>query len=154
MLEKTFESPLDCKEIKPVSSKGNQPWALLGRTDAEAPTLWPPDTHSQLIGKDSDATKAQFSHSCQTLCDPVYCSTSGFPVHQQLLELAQIMSIESVMSSKHLILCHLLLVLPSIFPSIRVFSNESLILCIRWPKYWSFNFQHQSFPWILRVDFL
>ena len=50
------------------------------------------------------------------------------------------MSIESVMPSNHLILCHLLLLLPSIFPSIRVFSNES-VLPIRWPKYWSFNFR-------------
>ena len=49
------------------------------------------------------------------------------------------MSIESVMSSNHLILCHPLLLLPSIFPSIRLFSNESA-LCIRWPKYWSFSF--------------
>ena len=49
------------------------------------------------------------------------------------------MSIESVMPSSHLILCHPLLLLPSIFPSIRVFSNESA-LCIRWPKYWSFSF--------------
>ena len=49
------------------------------------------------------------------------------------------MSVESVMPSNHLILCHPLLLLPSIFPSIRVFSNES-VLCIRWPKYWSFNF--------------
>ena len=49
------------------------------------------------------------------------------------------MSIELVMPSNHLILCHPLLLLPSIFPSIRVFSNESL-LCIRWPKYWSFSF--------------
>ena len=49
------------------------------------------------------------------------------------------MSIESVMPSNHLILCHSLLLLPSIFPSIRVFSNESA-LCIRWPKYWSFSF--------------
>ena len=49
------------------------------------------------------------------------------------------MSIESVMPSKHLVLCHPLLLFPSIFPSIRVFSNES-VLCIRWPKYWSFSF--------------
>ena len=49
------------------------------------------------------------------------------------------MSIESVMPSNHLILCHPLLLLPSIFPSIRVFSNES-VLCIRWPNYWSFSF--------------
>ena len=53
--------------------------------------------------------------------------------------LLKVMSIESVMPSSHLILCHPLLLLPSIFPSIRVFSNES-VLCIRWPKYWSFSF--------------
>ena len=53
--------------------------------------------------------------------------------------LLKLMSIESVMPSNHLILCRPLLPLPSIFPSIRVFSNES-ILCIRWPKYWSFSF--------------
>ena len=63
-------------------------------------------------------------------------SRPGLPVHHRLLEL---MSIESVMSSNHLILCHPLLLPPSIFPSIRVFSNESA-LCIRWPKYWSFSF--------------
>ena len=66
-------------------------------------------------------------------------STPGHPVHHQLLEFTQCMSIESVMSSNHLTLCHPLLLLPSIFPSIRVFSNEST-LCIRWPKYWSFSF--------------
>ena len=54
------------------------------------------------------------------------------------------MSIESVMPSNHLILCCPLLLLPSIFPSIRVFSNES-VLCIRWPKYWVFQLQHQCF---------
>ena len=61
-------------------------------------------------------------------------------------------SIESVMPSSPLILCCLLL-LPSIFPSIRVFSNESA-LHIRWPKYWEFQLQHQSFQWIFRTDFL
>src|SRR5574341_135125 len=55
------------------------------------------------------------------------------------LILFKLMSIEPVMPSKHLILCHPLLLLPSTFPSIRVFSNESA-LCIRWPKYWSFSF--------------
>ena len=69
--------------------------------------------------------------SYPTLCNPMDCSTPGLPVHQ-------LMSIESVMPSNHLILCHRLL-LPSIFLSIRVFSNESA-LCIRWPKYWSFSF--------------
>ena len=67
------------------------------------------------------------------------CSTPGFPVLHHLPELAQTYSIESVMPSNHLILCHPLLRLPSIFPSIRVFSNES-VLHIRWPKYWSFSF--------------
>ena len=58
-LEKTLESPLDCKEIKPVNPKGNQPWIFIGRTDAEAeaPVLWPPDANSQLIRKDPDAGK-------------------------------------------------------------------------------------------------
>ena len=67
------------------------------------------------------------------------CSTPGLPVHHQLPELLKLMSIESVILSDHLILCCSLLLLPSIFPSIRVFSNES-VLCIKWPKYWSFSF--------------
>ena len=57
VLEKTLESPLDCKVIKPVNPKGNQCWIVIGRTDAEAPKLWPPDEKSQLIGKDPDAGK-------------------------------------------------------------------------------------------------
>ena len=59
VLENTLESPLDCKEIKPVNPKGNQPWILIGRTDAEAeaPIHWPPDVKSRLIGKDADAGK-------------------------------------------------------------------------------------------------
>ena len=55
--EKTLQSPLDSKEIKPVNPKGNQPWILIGRTDAEAPILWLPDANSWLIGKDPDAGK-------------------------------------------------------------------------------------------------
>ena len=56
-LEKTLESPLDCKDIKPVNPKGNQPWIFTGRTDAEAPILWPLDANSQLGGKDPDVGK-------------------------------------------------------------------------------------------------
>ena len=67
------------------------------------------------------------------------CSTPGFPVHHQLLELTQLMSVESVMPSNHLTLCRPLFLLPPIPPSIRVFSNES-VLHIRWPKDWSFSF--------------
>ena len=61
VLEKTFESPLDCKEIKPVNLKGNQPWVFIVRADAEAevPILWPPDAKNWLIGKDPDAGKYQ-----------------------------------------------------------------------------------------------
>ena len=55
VLEKTFESPLDCKEIKPVNPKGNQPWIFIGRTDAESPILLPPDAKNRFTGKDSDA---------------------------------------------------------------------------------------------------
>ena len=74
---------------------------------------------------------------CLTLCDPMNCSTPGFPVHH-LPELAQA-HVHWVGDSVHLILYCPPLFLPSIFPSIRVFSNES-VLCIRWPKYWSFSF--------------
>ena len=59
VLEMILESPLDCKEVKPVNSKGNQPWIFIGRTDAEAetPILWPPDAKNWLIWKDPDAGK-------------------------------------------------------------------------------------------------
>ena len=59
VLEKTLESPLDCKEIQPVHSKGDHSWVFIGRTDAEAeaPILWSPDAKSQLIRKDPDAGK-------------------------------------------------------------------------------------------------
>ena len=67
------------------------------------------------------------------------CSMPGFPVHHISQSLLKLMSIESVMSSNHLILCHPLFLLPLILVSIRVFSNESA-LRIRWPKYWSFSF--------------
>ena len=71
------------------------------------------------------------AQSCPILCYPVDSSTPGF--------LLKLTSIESVMPSDHLILCHPLLLLLSILPTIRVFSNES-VLPIRWPKYWSFSF--------------
>ena len=63
VLEKTLDSPLDSKEIKPVNPKGNQPRIFIGRTDAEteAPVLWPPDANSQLVGKDPDAGKIEGS---------------------------------------------------------------------------------------------
>ena len=84
----------------------------------------------------------QFSsvtQSCPTLCDHMDCSTPGLPVHHQLPEFTQTHVHELVMPSNHLILCHPLLLLPSIFPSISVFSSESA-LHIRWSKYWCFSF--------------
>ena len=84
----------------------------------------------------------QFSsvtQSCLTLCDPMDCSTPGFLSITNSQSLLKPMSIELVMPSNHLILCRPLLLLPPIPPSIRVFSNES-VLHIRWPKYWSFSF--------------
>ena len=79
-----------------------------------------------------------FTQSCPALCHPMDCSMPSLSVHHQLLTLPKLMSVESVMPSNHLILCCPLL-LPSVFPSIRVFSHE-LALRIRWPKYWSFSF--------------
>ena len=86
-------------------------------------------------------SEIQFSsvvHSCPTLCDPMNCSTPGLPAITNSWSPPKHMSIESVMPSNHLFLCRPLLLLPSIFPSIRVFSNES-VLYIKWPKYWSFS---------------
>ena len=106
-----------------------------------------PQVPLQAFGSSRDPVSAalcllyvQFSsvaQLCRTLCDHMDCSMLGFPVHHQLPELAQTMSTESVMSSKHFILCRPLLLPPSVFPSIKVFSSES-VLCIRWPKYQSF----------------
>ena len=95
------------------------------------------------------------AQSCLTLCDPMNHSTPGLPVHHQLPETTHI---ESVLPSNHLILCRPLLLLPSIFPSIRVFSNEST-LHMRWPKYWSFSFSiipSKEHPGLIsfRIDWL
>ena len=79
------------------------------------------------------------AHSCPTLCDPMDCSTPGFPEHHRLPELTQTHVHRVGDAIQHLILCRPLLLLPAVFPSIRVFSSEK-VLCIRWPKYWSFSF--------------
>ena len=86
------------------------------------------------------------AQSCPTLCDPMDCSTPGFTVHQNSWSLLRLKSIELVIPSNHLILCLPLLLLPSVFASIRVFSSES-VLHIRCPKYWSFSFSIRTeFP--------
>ena len=98
------------------------------------------------------------AQSCLTLCNPMNHSTPGLPVHHQLPEFTQLTSIKSVMPSSHLILCHPLLLLPPIPPSIRVFSSEST-LRMRWPKYWSFSFSiipSKEIPGVIsfRMDWL
>ena len=87
---------------------------------------------------------SSIAQSCLTLCDPMDCSTPGFPVHHQCPELAQTHAhrVSDAIQPSHPLSPHLLL--PSIFPSIRVFSSES-VLCIRWPKYWSFSFSISPF---------
>ena len=189
VLEKTLESPLDSKEIKPINPKGNQPWIFIGRTDAEAEALilWPPDAKSPLIGKDLDPGKdwgqeekgatedemvgwhhrlsghefkqapgvgnGQWSLACSSpwghkesdmterliWYDLIWfaipwtatCRASlSFTVSWSLLKLV---FIESMIPSNHLFLCHPLLLLLSIFPRIKVFSNKSAF-GIRWLK--------------------
>ena len=76
---------------------------------------------------------------CLNLCNPLNCSMPGFPDHHQLLELTQIHVNCVSDATNHLIICHSLLLLPSILPNIRVFSNRS-VLRIRWPRYWSFSY--------------
>ena len=93
------------------------------------------------------------AQSCPTLCNPTGCSTPGFPVHHKLPELAKTHIHWVGDAINHLILCRPLLLLPPIFPSIRVFSSES-VLPIRWPEVLEFQLQHQSFQWIFRTDFL
>ena len=78
------------------------------------------------------------TQSCLTFCNPTDCSMPGFPAFTISQSLLKLMYMEWVIPSNRHILCHPLLLLPSIFLSIRVFPNES-VLCIRWPKYWSFS---------------
>ena len=88
------------------------------------------------------ASSVQFSsvsQLCPTLCDSWTIARQASLSITNFWSPLKLMSIESVMPSNHLILCYSLLLLPSIFPRIRVFPNES-VLCIRWPKYWSFSF--------------
>ena len=95
-----------------------------------------------MCGKRDMDTYIQFSsitQSCPILCNPWTTARQASLYILNSWSLLKLMSIKSLMPSNHLILCHPLIPLPSIFPSIRVFSNES-VLCIRWPEYWNFSF--------------
>ena len=98
------------------------------------------------------------TQSCLTLCNPMNCSTPAFLSITNSWSSLKLISIESVMPSSHLILCHSLLLLPPIPPSIRVFSNESTFR-MRWPKYWSFSLSispSNEYPGLIsfRIDWL
>ena len=90
---------------------------------------------------------------CAPLCDPMDCGMLSFPVLHYLPELAQTYVHRVSDAIQHLILCCPLLLMPSLFPSIRVFSSESA-LCIRWPNYWSFSFSISPFSGLIsfRID--
>ena len=114
-------------------------WQVLCKT-CQHPTDSVPFSVMTCLCSLFDQKEPMFSHSVTSnSLQPMNYSIPGFPVHHQFLSLLKLMSTESVMPSNHLILRHPLLLPPSIFPSIRVFSSES-VLHIRWPKYWSFSF--------------
>ena len=102
------------------------------------------ESYMRWVEENFPENKEYFSsvaQSCPTLCDPMDCSTPGLPVHHQFLEFTQThvhWASDAVQPSNPTIL-----LLPSVFPSIRVFSNES-VLHIRWPKYWSFSFSNSN----------
>ena len=91
------------------------------------------------------------AQSCLTLCDPMDCSTPGFPVHHQLPELSQTHVIDPVRPSSHLILCRPLLLLLQSFPASGSFPVSWLSYQVA--RVWELQFQHQSFQWIFKVDF-
>ena len=99
------------------------------------PCAWDDSVLRFTLKTDQFSSRAQ---SCSTLCDPLEACQASLSITNSW-SLLKLMSIESVMPSNHLILCRPLLLLASVFPSIRVFSNK-LVLCIRWPKDWSFSF--------------
>ena len=109
-------------------------------------TTWINITNMRLIKRhhkhkpcESNYQFSSVTQSWPTLCNPMDCSLPGLPVHHQLLELTQTHVHWVGDAIQHIILCFHLLLLPLIFHSLRVLSNES-ILCIRWPKYWNFSF--------------
>ena len=148
VLENTLESHLNCKEIKPVHPKGNQSWIFIGKTDAEAetPILWPHDAKNWLMEKilmlgKIEGRRRRKQQRMRWLDGITYLMD---------MSLLKLMSIKSVMPSNHFVLCCPLL-LPSIFPSISAFSNES---ALQVAKVLELQLQHQSFQWIFRIDFL
>ena len=109
------------------------------RHDWATNSFWRTHTHKAWLNLVHTHKLSSVAHFCPTLCYPMDCSTPGFPVHHQLPELPQahVLRVSDAIQPSHPLLS--LLLLPSVFPSIRVFTSE-LPLLIRWPKYWSFSF--------------
>ena len=122
---------MDFKEKTNLSTKNSISGKVVLNSEGEIKTF--PDKE-----KLKEFINTSVTQSCHTLCNPMECTMPGPLFLTNSRSLLKLMSIESVMPSNHLILCHPLLP-PSIFPSTRTFANES-VLCIRWPKYCSFGF--------------
>ena len=125
-------------------STSRRNWLVQTYSGSKILGLQPFANHSPLAdnvlrGMLENSTFSSVTQSCLILWDHMDCSTSGFPLHHQLLEFAQthVHWVGDAIQPSHPLSS--LFLLPSIFPSIRVFSSES-VLCIRWPKYWSFSF--------------
>ena len=149
MLEKTLESPLDCKEIQPVHPKGNQSWIFIGRVDAEAEIsiLWPPDGKNRTIGKDPDAGKDWRQEEKGTAEDKMV----GW--HHQLdgHKLEQAPGVGEAIQPSH----------PLLSPDPPLFNLSQHQGLFQWvsssyqvAKILEFQLQHQFFQWIFRTDFL
>ena len=135
VLKKTLASPLDCKEIHPVHPKGNQSWIFIGRTDdeAEAIILWPPDAKNWLIGKDPDAGRDWGQEEKGTTEDEM----AGWHHWLDRRESDWTLGVSDAFQPSHPRFP--LLLLPSNFFIIRVFSNVSVVQ-ISWPSIGSFSF--------------
>ena len=127
------------KRASPRGEAGTSGFLSVSDSDRRVPAELGQESQASSCLRKGTPLASRVAQLCPALCDPMDCRTPGFPVHHQLPSSLKLMSIDSVMSSNHLNLCHPLLLLPSIIPSIWVFSNESA-LRIRWPKYWSFSF--------------
>ena len=143
----SFVTPMDCSllgsSVCGIPQTRILEWvAICSSRGSFQPRAWTrvPCMERRIIYHWSTSCCCSVAKSCPTLCNPMDCSTPGFPVFHSLLEFAKFMSIELVKAYNHLILCCPLLP-PSIFPSIKFFSNE-LALCIRWQKYWRFSFSN------------
>ena len=149
VLEKTLESPLDCKEIKPVNPIGNQSWIFIGRTDAEAeaPILWPPDAKSWLFGKDPDAGKDWNQKKKRTTEDEMVGWHHWLYGH----EFVQAPGVGDAIQPSH----------PLLSPPPPTFNLSQHQGLFKWvssshqvAKGFECQLQHQSFQWIFRIDFL